>query len=373
LVFSLIVDDGTASSTADTVTITVEAPTPTPATEFAANEAEITSVLTDDAERNLKSNMAINRNMVLDARERLVKEQSLDPEGLSDVPVDIDGSLDVNGTTISSKGTFFGQMGLSDGTRRLLLGDFDLQRNGDTGSSTASINGRMAWEQMTDDRTMLGYFVGGELAQSNIAGEFDGDQNRFGLTAGAYGVREIAKQIYVDGFFSLGAGRNNLTMSNDVLDLDSDYTTRTATLGVALSGIIEQPGFEIWPELSLSYGRTWLGDVDFTGVAYGLTDDALSLNAGTVTLANILFRPEMRVPMDGLSGAQSLQVFSFAPRLSCEQVKTTSTEENCGAGAEFGFTGKSVDGLSSLSAKIMADRLGDSTSSSVQLNLEHRF
>jgi hypothetical protein len=157
------------------------------------------------------------------------------------------------------------------------------------------------------------------------------------------------------------------------LDLDSDYTTRTATLGVALSGIIEQPGFEIWPELSLSYGRTWLGDVDFTGVAYGLTDDALSLNAGTVTLANILFRPEMRVPMDGLSGAQSLQVFSFAPRLSCEQVKTTSTEENCGAGAEFGFTGNSVDGLSSLSAKIMADRLGDSTTSSVQLNLQHRF
>ena len=92
-----------------------------------------------------------------------------------------------------------------------------------------------------------------------------------------------------------------------------------------------------------------------------------------MTLANILFRPEFRVPMDGLSGAQSLQVLSFAPRLSCEQVKTNVTEENCGAGAELGFSGSSVDGLSSVSAKIMADRLGDRTTSSVQLNLQHRF
>jgi hypothetical protein len=178
---------------------------------------------------------------------------------------------------------------------------------------------------------------------------------------------------HVDGFFSLGAGRNNLTMSNGVLDLDSDYTTRSATMGAALSGVIEQQGFDILPELSLSYGRTWIGDIGVTGAAHTLVDNTLSLDAGTVTLANILFRPEFRVPMDGLSGAQSLQIVTFAPRLSCEQVKTSVTEENCGAGAEVGFSGSSVDGLSSVSAKIMADRLGDRTTSSVQLNLQHRF
>ena len=220
---------------------------------------------------------------------------------------------------------------------------------------------------------MLGYFIGGELARSNIAGSFDGDQNRIGVSAGGYAVHEIAQQIYVDGFFSLGAGRNNLTMTNGVLDLDSDYTTRSATMGAALSGVIEQQGFDIWPELSLSYGRTWIGDVGFTGAAHSLVDNTLSLDAGTVTLANILFRPEFRVPMDGLSGAQSLQIVTFAPRLSCEQVKTSVTEENCGAGAELGFSGSSLDGLSSVSAKIMADRLGDRTTSSVQLNLQHRF
>jgi hypothetical protein len=289
------------------------------------------------------------------------------------LPLQVDGSFDATTTTLSSQGTFFGQAGLGDGARRLVFGDFDIQHDSETGSSTATLNGKVAWEQSVSDKTMLGYFIGGELARSNIAGSFDGDQNRIGVNAGGYAVREIAQQVYVDGFFSLGAGRNNLAMSNGVLDLESDYTTRTAALGAALSGVIEQQGFDILPELSLSYGRTWIGNVGFTGAAHSLVDNTLSLDAGTVTLANILFRPEFRVPMDGLSGAQSLQIVTFAPRLSCEQVKTSVTEENCGAGAELGFSGSSVDGLSTVSAKIMADRLGDRTTSSVQLNLQHRF
>ncbi len=366
-------------TTSGLYTISVSAVQSTPATELSAESEVINQIITADAGRSLTSVIFTNLRMTREARYRLVEDQAEDQMGsaanasVSDVPVQIDGAFDATTTTLSSKGTFFGQSGLSDGTRRLVFGDFDVQHDSETGSSTATLNGKVAWEQSVSDKTLLGYFIGGELARSNIAGSFDGDQNRIGVSAGGYGVHEIAQQVYVEGFFSLGAGRNNLTMSNGVLDLDSDYTTRSATMGAALSGVIEQQGFEIWPELSLSYGRTWIGDVGFTGAAHSLVDNTLSLDAGTVTLANILFRPEFRVPMDGLSGAQSLQVFTFAPRLSCEQVKTNVTEENCGAGAELGFSGSSVDGLSSVSAKIMADRLGDRTTSSVQLNLQHRF
>jgi hypothetical protein len=78
-------------------------------------------------------------------------------------------------------------------------------------------------------------------------------------------------------------------------------------------------------------------------------------------------------PMDGLSVAKSLQVMTFAPRLMCEQITTTASEENCGGGAEVGFAGNSEDGLSSVSAKISADRIGGSTRSLLQLGLERRF
>ncbi len=113
-----------------------------------------------------------------------------------------------------------------------------MQQDSETGSSTATLNGRNAWEHAASEKIMLGYFIGGELAQSSIAGSFAGAQNRYGATAGAYVVEEFAEQVYLDGFFSLGAGHNNLALTNGVLDLDSGYTTRTATLGAALSGVI---------------------------------------------------------------------------------------------------------------------------------------
>ena len=376
-IFRLTVTDNGGLTHTDDVVINVTAPQQTPATEFSAESSNILQMVETTVSQSMMNHLLMLQNVNRGARKRFITLQDVvgyEWNGSAgNLPLQVDGSFDATTTTLSSQGTFFGQAGLGDGARRLVFGDFDIQHDSETGSSTATMNGQIAWEQSVSDKTMLGYFIGGELAHSNIAGSFDGDQNRIGVNAGGYAVREIAQQVYVDGFFSLGAGRNNLTMSNGVLDLESDYTTRTAALGAALSGVIEQQGFDILPELSLSYGRTWIGNVGFTGAAHSLVDNTLSLDAGTVTLANILFRPEFRVPMDGLSGAKSLQVFSFAPRLSCEQVKTTVTEENCGAGAELGFSGSSVDGLSSVSAKITADRLGDRTTSSVQLNLQHRF
>lgn len=119
--------------------------------------------------------------------------------------------------------------------------------------------------------------------------------------------------------------------------------------------------------------RTWIDTMKFTGLAYGLVDNTLTLEAGKVTLANILFRPEFRLPMDGLGSAESLQLLTFAPRLICEEIQTATTEQNCGGGAEIGFSGQSSDGLSRVSAKLMADRLGDTLNSSVQLSLEQQF
>ena len=327
-----------------------------------SDEDALRSVLQDDAERGLRSNIASNRNMVNAAKERLINGEA----GI-DVPLDASGTFESGNTTISSKGTFYGLANLGNGMRRLVFGDFDIQRDGETGSSTASLNGKVAWEQTVSDNTLLGYFVGGELARSNIAGAFDGSQNRFAVSLGGYAVHEVAHQVYLDGFASLGVGRNNLNISNGVVDLDSEYTTRTATLGAALSAVIEQKGFEIWPELSFNYGKTWLGDVAFTG------GNTLTIDAGSVTLANLLFRPEFRVPLDGAQQKESLQLFTFAPRLVCEHVKATVSETDCGAGAEFGFSGNSSDGLSNVSAKVMADRIGGGTNSSLQLNLEHRF
>jgi hypothetical protein len=260
----------------------------------APDEAPIRQVIVDAAARSLQSTISANQQMTRDARERLIAGQRTEnaDNTQSDVPFDVNATLDGNGATISSQGTFYGAQRVGDGIQQLVFGDFDLQHDAATGSSTATLTGRVAWEHRLSDRTLVGYFVGGELAHSNIAGAFDGNQHRVGATIGGYTVHELVNNIYVDGFVTLGAGQNNLAMANAEIAVDSNYTTRSLAFGGSLSGVIEQPGYEIRPALSFSYGRTWIGELGFAGTVNGVLDNTLSLDAGSVTLVNVMFRPE---------------------------------------------------------------------------------
>ena len=351
-----------------------------PASEFAAKEDAIRSVITNDAQRSLNNTLASNTRLTHKARERFLTSRAQmqsDGAGLAsrnNIALDVDGIVVATPEQMSTQGVFFAQTGNFGGTkRRLVFGDFDIQRDGDTGSNTATISGKIAWEQMLSEQTMLGYYLGGEVVRSNIRGSFTGTQDKYGVSIGGYFVHALQENLFLDGFASLGAGRNNLEMADDTLDLTSEYTTQTVTLGAAVSGVIEQNGYGILPELSVAYGRTTIGSVGFTGVAYGLTDDTLSLDAGSVSTATIMFRPEFRVSLDGQKPSESLSTVSFAPRVMCERVQVASTTNNCGFGAELGISSSTQDSLTSVTATIVADRVGNSTRSSLQLNLEHNF
>ena len=385
LEFSLIVNDGTVNSLADTVSITVEAPSSTPAAVFTENEQEIRTTLVDDARRNLTSSISANQRLTHDARDRVIETQRLATRcniecaqaavvTRSLVPFDVDGNFTLSGTTLRSRGSFFEQTGNFEGTqRRLSFGDFDVQHDGDTGSSTATLSARFAWEQMTTDSTLLGYFIGGELVHSNIDSPFEGDQDRIGATVAGYAVHQLAEQVYLDSFISFEVGTNDLEMANDVLALTSDYIIRTATAGAALSGMYEYKRYEIHPELAFSYGKTWIGNVGFTGRAYGLVDDTLSLDAGTVSIANLTLRPEVVWALDANTVAESSSQLSFAPRAICERTISTIRTENCGGGAELGLSITSDDGHRNTEIRFVRDRVGSSYRSSFAVNIEHRF
>jgi hypothetical protein len=350
-----------------------------PASEFDKHREAIQQVLVDSAMRDLQSTLSASQRMVSQARGRFIDAQRQDDRqgGLASrntVPFYMSGSFKMDNLTLSTRGNFFEQTENFEGTqRRLFFGDFDVQHDADTDSTTATLTARVAWERMTTDATMLGYFIGAELARSTINGTFDGDQDRVAVTGGGYAVHQLAEQVYLDGFLSYGIGRNDLDMANDVLALTSDYTTRTATAGTALSGVYEYEQYEFRPELAFSYGYTWIGNVGFTGRAYGLVDDTLSLDAGSVSIANLTFRPEVIWALDADTVALSNSQLSFAPRAICERTISTTRTENCGGGAELGLSSTSDDGLSNAKFRIIMDRVGSSNRSSFALNLEHRF
>ena len=81
------------------------------------------------------------------------------------------------------------------------------------------------------------------------------------------------------------------------MSINSDYVTSTKSLGASLTGVVPVNSFalgtdkkysgfgyyEIWPEVQFSYGSTNIGKMDFTGRAYGVVDNTLSIDKKTVS------------------------------------------------------------------------------------------
>lgn len=384
---SVLVPAGVAADAAGNSNLasnSVLIPTASPASAFASlNETNIIlDFLIGPLMSSIQNTLTLHMNMLHAARTRMnVARQQLG-SGLwgtstmsnKNVPLDVDGSFVLNGTTLSTRGNFFQQTDNFDGTqRKLFFGDFNVQHDADTGSTTATMTARVAWERMATENIMLGYFVGGELARSNISGALEGDQDRVGVTVGGYVVHQLDERLFLDGFLTFGAGRNDLDMANDILALTSAYTTRTASAGAALSGVYEFKQYDFRPELSFSYGKTWIGNIGFTGRAYGLVDDTLSLDAGNVSVANLTLRPEVIWALDAATVAESNTLMSFAPRAVCERTIATTRTENCGSGAELGIRTQSPNGLTNAEFRVVTDRVGRSRRTSYAINFEHRF
>ena len=126
---------------------------------------------------------------------------------------------------------------------------------------------------------MYGYFIGAEVNKTEVKTSFTGDQQGYGVNVGTYVVTELQDNVYLDRFVSVGLGKAQLEMDNGTLSVDGDYQTRSLTLGGAVTGVYDMGSYEFWPELSATVGRTMIGNADFTGRAFGLVDNTLSLDA----------------------------------------------------------------------------------------------
>jgi len=364
-----------AAGNGNTAATTFEVQAGSVATEFAKEEAETKEVIVDEVKNSLKNVVTANVRLVREAKARFIKSQ-MSPSGFvgdNSVPMDISGTVNAANGRLSTKGSFFEQYGSADGkARRLFFGDFSIVAE-DGGSTTASLSGKVAWERSVSDKTMYGYFIGAEVNKTEVKTSFTGDRQGYGVNVGTYVVTELQDNVYLDGFISAGLGKAQLEMGNGTLSVDGDYHTRSLTLGGAVTGVYDMGSYEFWPELSATVGRTTIGNADFTGRAFGLVDNTLNLDAGDVTMANVVLRPEIRINMIEEEQSQRLAQFTYAPRLICERIETDTTVETCGRGAEIGFVSRSADGMTNITGRVMLDHVGSSTRRGLELKLQHQF
>ncbi|MDG2300013.1 MAG: fibronectin type III domain-containing protein, partial [Planktomarina sp.] len=378
----------------------------TPKLAFNKNKPEILNMIVGDETRSLQSLMFSNQKIMQGARTRFIFRNKKNNSNYNSdkkanqlafastnnqtnlcetflscgiVDLEVDGSAQLSGGVFSTNGTISDQSTSKDGLhRRLIFGDFDIQHDSKSGSTISTFNGKALWEKMLSERTMFGSFLGLEQANSNIAGDFTGERQSWGQSLGGYLVHQFNADLYADALLAYYRGNKSIDVTNGALDLKSEYSSWTASYSASLTGVVRQKNFEIWPELKVHYGNTSIGNINFNANAYNQIDDTLNLDAGSVEIIQLMLRPETRVPVNVLGFKDNLSLITFAPRLICENIVASaptrqSNDKNCGQGAEYGLAGRSEDGLTEFTGKIVIDTIGVNTRTSINVNLGYQF
>lgn len=340
---------------------------------------KVKSNLRTSMSQNLRSQLSTNIRLTRDASTRFIQSRqlmsgrALSFVGQNYIPFSVDGSVEASHGSFETDGRFFSQVGSDDGRfRRVFFGDFDVQAKDDE-QLKLSLNARVAWEHMVREDLMLGYFIGGAADRSELSGTYEGTLSGLEASIGAYALKSFGESLFADGFMSFGLGRTQMDINDDVLNLEGDYWTRTATVGAALTGTIGFERFDFWPEISATYAHSSRPDAKVTGHAYGITDTGLVLEGDEVSIATVRLRPQIRVPVLADAGTRMNSIVTMAPTLSCERVMSGGTTENCGNGMELGLSSISRDGNSVLELRFNVDRTDENVQRGMRLAVEHKF
>ncbi len=327
----------------------------TPDEAFDALRDDIRKIVQSQAKQRLSAAMKANARMVEDARSRLERSGA----GALTAEVDSGGAADIIVPTADIADT--------GGAAWRLTGSIDLL-SGDDGDWLSAAEARVARELRIGSDLLAGAFAGGQFTSSEFDDVLRGDEQSWQVFGGVYGVRQLAGQLFVDGYASIGYGMSDLSMSDGTLSLDSDYGTLTWQLGGALSGKIEGPGVTFLPSLSLAYGNGALGEISFIARVEDLSGHE-TLDAGTFALGVLRLTPEIRVPFNEGSTAS----ISLLPSVVCERTVADGISDECGWAAALSFLHADGPAGGELSGRAGYERVGGISAVSASLSYSLRF
>ena len=364
----------TALGTSNQLSNILQVQAGSPATALAAHEDELAAVIRGEAGRELRAGLAADQRMVRAGFQRFMARRQSNAQGVNGfVPFDITGTARYRNGSFRTNGDFFALSTVGGKQwHRVAFGDFDFLSDS-LGNSSGYLTARLAYETQFSQDVMLGYYIGADIGKAKVGGTFNGTQNSVGLSFGGYFNRIYNDKLIVSGFASLGQRQHDFDASNNTLAVSSDYRTATGRVGGSVTGFIERGNITIAPELAFHVARTNVHSIPISGIANGLTNNNLSLDAGWVDLASISFTPRVMLNMaDGYMADHSSK-FSFAPKITCETVRQATVSKDCGAGMGLGMAISSKTGNTMFQADLEYDDIGGTKRRSLKLSFQHRF
>lgn len=354
----------------------------TPLNIFGYHKGVIRGIIKKSELTSLKNSLQINKRKIKSARFRFIKNRkdSQPPADGSNDPSDQYNEAKFkaivsrsNNRTISN-GEMIKRKSINQGKRNVITHvSFDAQHDHERGFTSASLAWMIAWEKMITKNRMVGFFIGNQAGKSNISSEFTGNIKKFEASAGAYLIGALSESIFVESFASLALAKNKLTISDGILDLESEYMNGSIVAGASISGLIERPMYSFTPAITVAYGRSQMGNIGLIGSAYGLTDSTLKLEAGYISNLSIEFRPEITHTLRRSHNIPIESTIRFAPYLLCDLTYGIRLPNECRHGMEFSVFGQSRNSLTSFEGLVSYNGTGNSSSWGLRLGLNHKF
>jgi hypothetical protein len=372
--YVVIIEAEDAAGNTSTVTVTVFI---TDTAEAALNRArnDVEQIIADVEVAKLRSQQDSVRSLTNSARDRLSgggcggtnddTTAATDDESCRDQR-DRDLNISADGTNVSISGSGRSVRFQGDSRR---IAQFDLQASRQTGLTSLSFNGKMAYEIQPSDSALYGVFVGLSLSNGEVVRSFSGDLTSGGLSLGGYAVHEITRSVFSEAYAAIGAGRNQLQLGDGHLAVKGDYDSTEMHLGWIVSGLIERGQWEYWPEVALQWSRSRTSAIRLSGAIPGGAASAEWAGL-TSSLASAALATEVVYSFGPESAPWSIR---FKPGFLCEDIRGLARTTDCGAMLIVGLDHESEDDRHRLAAKASVEDVGTDTRSSATLSYELRF
>jgi hypothetical protein len=235
-------------------------------------------------------------------------------------------------------------------------GSYALESQGAQGVAVRA--DQMALLSRRVDGGRVGGFVGVGLEDAWFEGEPSGLLSTQGLRVGTVGWREVWGGLQVGGFVGVGLNRHALDVDHGPLRVTSAFGSWEGSVGATVRGAVEEGSHRLAPSLRVSAGRLTVGRAAVTAEAYGLTDDSLALDVGSVSQVGVEFAPSYRLGLAGV-GLPDVQV-RVDPSVACDVVSEGGASVGmCRSGADVGVRRVGEGGLVTSDVGVGWSRSGD--------------
>lgn len=208
------------------------------------------------------------------------------------------------------------------------------------GNRSEISNVRMALETFGLDQSTYGAAIGLNFHRTDTVSPNSGVVEKRGASASFYHINSIRDRLIIQEHMTLGFGRGRTKLYNDEQIWTSRYNTKTATVGLSLTGLLDtnlksfsflrSSKIRVYPTIALDYGVTKASNVQSKFIQ-GSTEQSLDINMPKTRVTNIFVAPKFKFPIvpDEFFGLGD--ELTFVPGYSCRRLSSLSSSNSCGS------------------------------------------